>query len=558
MERALKWIHICTYAAGGILVLYLLALVPGTDWEWIFFNSDTLYLSSIYTDLFMDGTGVEGWRLNSAPNFFPEMPLYWGLMALLKKHALTSLVYSIVQFAAVMFLAQWFFRTVDPKIRTETVILLNATFLLLILSPILGAGILYPFQLLISGYHCGYLINMLLAGITGFTYLRTGKSPYLVLTGIVVVLASLSDRIFLMGFVLPALVISLLAFFRKANRVRYLLFAGVTVVGAYLGMKILQWLDRGSVIDFFGTGKKMYQFDQIGPSFRNLFEYMGQLMSYPLQRWHVILPLLFITGGIIYLCLNLTGFIRDRLPGTLRDRYTLILFLMVSALLLFVTPAMNGYWLGPAHIRYNFPTLILGSAGDIYLLTIYLDRFSLKVKILQYTAIAVGFLFFLSIVILGFRHNISGGVREFVNHYPERSRILDDLKEPHDLKYGISNYWTAKYATTFSRNHVRVYAIHLVDLKPYYHVINENWYHDGGKGVHADPVFNFIYTDFDPKMEALLTEKFGGQRDTIYMDRKQDVLVLKLPEFKFDRETRQIFLLDPDPADKGSGNTETP
>jgi hypothetical protein len=145
------------------------------------------------------------------------------------------------------------------------------------------------------------------------------------------------------------------------------------------------------------------------------------------------------------------------------------------------------------------------------------------------------------LVITGIRHDIRSGTKEFVNHYPDKSRILDELKESHDLKYGIANYWHAKHATTFSKKGVRVYSVHDVDLKPYYHVINEHWYHAGGKGKHADPVFNFIYGDMGWGPKDRMQEIFGQNIDTIYY--KDGAMVLKLPEFTYSRKPREIVLL---------------
>jgi len=115
------------------------------------------------------------------------------------------------------------------------------------------------------------------------------------------------------------------------------------------------------------------------------------------------------------------------------------------------------------------------------------------------------------------------------------------------VKYGIASYWDAKLSTIFSQNDIRVYSIHGVGLKPYYHVTNENWYHDGGKGVHANPIFNFIYTYAGSNTNEKLIEVFGHRLDTIYA--KDGTIVIKLPEFKIDRKTRRMI-----PLDQGDGD----
>ena len=106
----------------------------------------------------------------------------------------------------------------------------------------------------------------------------------------------------------------------------------------------------------------------------------------------------------------------------------------------------------------------------------------------------------------------------------------------------IASYWHAKPITMFSRNDVRVYSIFDDAIRPYYHATNENWFHAGGKGKYADPVFNYIYADGSHYSSELLVDEFGDRLDTIYA--RNDAAVIKLPEFIFERTTRKIILLD--------------
>lgn len=514
----------------------------------MFFNSDTLYISSIYLDLFVHGTGIEGWHLNSAPNFFPDMLIYMGLMWVLKKTALTSFVFSILQFASLMLLTQKLIKTLDPDTRIETLILVNATFLLLILSGIFGEDVTFPFQLLISGYHCGFFINVLLGMIAGFQYIRNGKAGALILTGVVVLIATISDKLFLVGFVAPVFIISILSMMKRDSRKRYVFLFIVVLISSFLGLLMFRWLDESSVVHFFGTGGKMFAFDNMAASFHNLIRHMTSIIAnYPLQRWLIIFSLLFSIAAPVYLLSHLTSFFKDRLLAEKRNQYILVLFAFIFTISVFFTPAVNGYYLGTAHLRYNFPALILGSAGFIYLLVKHLEGFRLYTPIARYLVMVITGVFLVAIVCTGIQKDIMQGINAYVNHYPDKSRILDNLKDTNDLKYGIANYWHAKHSTTFSKNNVRVYAVHDVDLHPYYHVINENWYHDGGKGVYANPVFNFVYAEAGYDSEGRLGALFGENMDTIYSE--NGIIVIKLPDFKFDRHTRKIVQLNPEAED---------
>jgi hypothetical protein len=73
-------------------------------------------------------------------------------------------------------------------------------------------------------------------------------------------------------------------------------------------------------------------------------------------------------------------------------------------------------------------------------------------------------------------------------------------------------------------------------------VTNENWYHDGGKGVYANPTFNFLETSAFKDTERL-HELFGEDIDTLY--NQNDMMVIRVPDFKIRREDREIYLLEP-------------
>ena len=534
-----------TYMSAALLVVFILAIATHTRNISMFFNSDTLYISSIYLDLFVHGSGIEGWHLNAAPNFFPEMAIYLGIMGIIKGTALTSFVYSILQTVAVMVLLNKFLKTLDPGIRIETLILVNFSLLLLLSSATTGEDLAFPFQILISGYHCGFFINVLMGMIAGFQYIRKGNAGALVFTGFLVIVAVVSDKLFLMGFVAPLLIVTVLSILKRNREKRFILLMGIVLACAFLGLKIFSWMDQGPVIHFFGTRGKMFAFENMQVSFKNLMDHMILIITdYPFQRWLVIFTFLFTLSAPIYLLHHIKSFLKDRLTAETKDQYTLILYIFIFTIAIFFTPVINGYYLGAAHIRYNFPALILGSAGFIYFIVLHTRNLKLFMPVSRTMLFVLSGGLLVFMVYSGMTHSIRKGVKEYIHYYPYKSQILDKLKESHDLKYGISNYWHAKHITMFSRNGIRVYSVHDEDLKPYYHVTNENWYHDGGKGLYANPVFNFVYADAGYDSEGKLTAIFGRAMDTIYA--QDGVIVIKLPDFKIDRVTREMKLLNPE------------
>jgi hypothetical protein len=69
---------------------------------------------------------------------------------------------------------------------------------------------------------------------------------------------------------------------------------------------------------------------------------------------------------------------------------------------------------------------------------------------------------------------------------------MDEMKMKYPLKHGISTYWNTKVGTLFSRENVRLYTVYDVNMVPFKHVCNGNWYYETGYGRYDPPVFNFV------------------------------------------------------------------
>ena len=74
MTKTKKLLHIfLTYVIALFVVLAIVSDANVVDYEIHFLNSDTMYLPSIYYDIFKDGNSINTFHLNPAPNFFPDM-----------------------------------------------------------------------------------------------------------------------------------------------------------------------------------------------------------------------------------------------------------------------------------------------------------------------------------------------------------------------------------------------------------------------------------------------------------------------------------------------------
>ncbi len=554
-NNTVRWMRLVfwfNFVAGLVVVAMWLGKVGLSGKFWFFFNADTLYLPSVYLDLVEHGSGIRGWHLNASPNFFPDMILYGGLMAVLKSPALTHFIFSLVQFGVVMILLIWLFRAWDqgngitasgkPGTRMAELVLVGLVPVVLAVSAMTGEDPLIPYQLTAPAFHTGVFINSLLVMVFSAAFLKRGRVAPMILAGIFSLLAVVSDRLFLVGGLFPLLVILVASIGRDPRSTGNWLLLGSLTTGSLTGMLLFRGMSNGESVQVISTGWKMFNFANAGSSLENLARHLGGIiLNEPLQRWIIILALLFLVTAPVYLVSYFRPFLgkQDKVP---EPQYLLVLLLFAGTLAVLFTPVINGSYLGPALIRYNYPALLTGAAGSLYLAILILRKSNRYTLVLQAFAFGSALILLSVITITGFRHNIAEGIGKFTRYYPERTQLIDSLKETHGLKYGLAGYWAAKPSTLFSREGLRIYPIHEENLKPAYHVTNENWFHDGGKGQFADPVFNFMVADSSRITSQQLRDHFGNDLDTIAS--WYDEYIIKVPEFKIDRESRGIILVN--------------
>jgi len=525
---------------AGIL---LFALLPERSAIRLFVNSDALYMPSLFKDLFVHRTGIPVWHLNGAPNFFPEMLLYFTLMAVMKHTTLTIMAYGLVQMWLILFLMDRLFLVADVHVSHRTRYLLMLTYLLVPLSAVLNEGHLIPSQLLLGGYHAGFFINSLLAAILAFSYLKKGGVKKLIWLALLILLASISDKLFLMGFVAPFILFSLFHLFKKEKQAGYLLLIAVTGLTTLLALFAYRMINFLGAIEMITTGRKMFQFEQIPDAMSNFLHHMrAVIIDYPTQRILVLSTLLFLLGAPVYLILSLKKYVSGLLDTKKENSWAIVLFLFLFSIIILAAPIINGYYVGPSLIRYSYAGLVMGTAGLAYLASNLLSPLISRFWLRKYLSSFCSLVLLVLLLVTGIKNQALSGLKKYLDHYPESVRILDELKEEYGLKYGLGGYWQAKYSTMFSRNDLRLYSVANRTFRPGYHVTNENWYHDGGKGVYANPTFNFLETSAFKDTERL-HELFGEDIDTLY--NQNDMLVIRVPDFKIRREDREIYLLEP-------------
>ena len=163
-----------------INLVWLLAVFASLNESQIYtyFNSDTLYLPSIFRDLFYDRSGFRGWHLNAAPNFFPDMLVYFLFNALAGDFKLAMVIFSICQYMFLLLLLNYLLRQLATEISWYQLSAANLIMLVLFFVTVFSGDFVFTFYILSISYHLGPFIMTLLCLAFTVNFLKGGGNKY--------------------------------------------------------------------------------------------------------------------------------------------------------------------------------------------------------------------------------------------------------------------------------------------------------------------------------------------------------------------------------------------
>ena len=503
-----------------------------------YFNSDTLYLPSIYKDLFIDKSGFEGWHLNGAPNFLPDMLLFFIVRSLFSHFIPACFAFSLIQIAVILILLSVLYKTIFKTINyihLSFAVLLMTFFLLVTL---VNNDFVYTFYLLSISYHLGAFIMLLISFIFLFKYISSGKNLHLLILFIVSILSIINDRLYLVMFSFPIYALLFFLFLKVEKKERFIKILIYNTASILIGLFLFRMLKLSGYIHIIGLSWKVFNFNNIIPALKIFLEqhthYLKEL------DYRGIINILFLISFVIHLYLLIKNVIHALKGKTYNElEFIYLLIFIPTILIILVTPIINGNYVSWALLRYNIYSLYLGIFSFAYL---FYKLWATKRSLVNYFVIfIVLFIVVESVFIVKKvkKNNIIEGLDNFITYYPDHVKCIDELSEKRNLKYGISEYWKAKYITMFSKEDVRIYTV-LDNLSIWYHVMNENWYYQNKKGEFGNPEFSFIISN-GIKNEAII-EHLGIPLDTIKCSGNLEIL--KYSQFQFDKKTRKPSMVN--------------
>jgi hypothetical protein len=302
----------------------------------------------------------------------------------------------------------------------------------------------FSFLLLSYSFHTGSFLNCLLFVAVFVSPLsKVKKLIFVFLFG---TLAVFSDKLFIVMLVFPMSVALLTSVIRSKEYKNVFLALSLIALGCVTALKIYGYINEHKIA-IFQAPHKLYAFDSIVPSAKLFYGQMLQYSSIPgLRSFIIIFTFVSIFIVIFY-------FFRRRQSNN-TDQNILSIFYILFVLSVFSAPLINGNYSGIDTLRYNVaPFFFAAVAFALFIAMLVKGRDNMITKSISLICV----LFFLIMTAAKFK---SSGVKNYLSFYPQKVSEIDSVAKKYNLKRGVSEYWTAKKTTMFSKQNLKVYSVY--------------------------------------------------------------------------------------------------
>lgn len=407
-------------AVAGMTVIYLQQAVDPL----MFFNADALYLPALYHDVVVRGNPFSQWYLTPAPYFFPDWPLYFAARALsgTTYHALAALM-------AVQALALWTLSALIARRYTSMPRALAIASAATAVVCFAASRAIYPFAYVMLGsYHFGTFLLVLAGVLLMLPQLQRQRIAPATLAGLALLMAVaiLSDRLYALQFLLPAIGVAILL--RKDvpcwRRLSLALLAGC-VAGVLLFKLKLLVANSVSMPWKLAPANAGVRLQELAEIFGTVNQQCAPLAWFCVLYYAVLLTLA---------------------PGTLLGKGRWRLTQPEAAWLgLFNLSATGGLLLvmvlssAPATTRYLIPAALLPLVlGPVLMFAQWRDSQPPVQELVRSLLLGVA-----ALAGAGMAHTVSAGGALKTEYYPEQIACIDRVLAQYDAQHGFSGYWDA-------------------------------------------------------------------------------------------------------------------
>jgi hypothetical protein len=488
------------------------------------FNADVSFLHILFRDITKDQYLLSDWKFPGAPGFFPDF-FFFGIISLfVDKVQLINFLFSFLQFIAIIGLMFLVLKKILCKQYTVFYPLLLLLFSLFLLATLYHNRISsFTFYLLHPTYHTNVQINTLMGLLLVLHYIAKPAKKSLILLGIVVILGVVSDKIFVLSFIIPLFATY---FIINGFGLKNISLIITVLFSCLIGLVISHVL----VPQFIYQSKPNYDINIISANvFIDLFTFFRFYFNSVLIH-KIIFLLSLLSMGVTLVVLIIKGKQPD-----LRIYFHWFYFFLFWCVLL--APFVTGVFKHSVSIRYCIFIFYFSMIN----LVILLSRLE-KVPAFTHNIVNTSLLCLIMLLMIekmSFK-NVLQDLSTYLHYKPQYIECLDNIATEIELEFGVGNYWVTHPILLFSDKDVRTYPVYSSSFLPHVPVSNRNWYYNMDHGKYNSPVFNFIIQEKNLKEDKIM-RKFP-EMDTIVDC--GDYTIYKTNSFKFSKEDNDIYFLD--------------
>lgn len=515
------------FLSGGLSLFFIVLFYGSLNNFWLdhLFNTDSLYLPSLYQDFFIENGKVGSWVFNSSPNFVPDMLLYFPLNYITGNFKLTTIVFSLVQQVILLVLLYNLFHRFFGKDEISYHILVFLLTIIFIL-PFFAANEYYlSFLFVSSTFHFGTFIMALVSFNIAFWFIEKKKYPLLILLIIIQIMAFLSDRLFLVLFTGPAFLTFALNYKNRQSLVLAISQGGVAMVGFIL---------FNNLKGIFNIHLSLpHRISEISYFFDSMQMMMQQFAAYFSNANLVALILILTFVSFVFAAIIVIRNYRSVIFSAQPDKILIYLLFSVFFIpVVTVAPLLNGSYTNFDTIRYIVFAFYLAIFNIPVILWFFRAKINPQIIRLSGLILFAGLLGYG--IFLTTKTNLGQQISKMTNYYPALVESVDKVAVEEGLKFGLGNYWDAKHVTMFSKSGVKIYAVK-DNLKAHDHVANRDWFYGCSGCTIGEKEFNFILLNRFVDRDA--TSYFMNEEHKIIKNDKLEILITK--PFVMSRKTNR-------------------
>lgn len=416
---------------ASLIVLYRTGQPPLPRY---LYDSDALYLPSLFSDILNHGGRIADWYLTPAPYFFPDYVLYFPAFSLSGDIYTSILLFSLIQIS-VLFLALDYL--LEAVLEGRQFLLSSvATTLLVWLS--VNGGVPFVF-VLSSAFHFSVVISaVVLAGL----WLRIcdaddlPKAKWTIAAACLLsFLLSLSDDLFLAQALAPFLgALAVFGLCSRAMLARRCIAAAGPMVFGILGSLSYRWIVANPTryrpkIDIQGIPTKLLE----------TYSVFAEVIARCPMAGAMFITCAVLVAWWLWAAIGRRGIDQASIK---------VVWLMVFALLSSVSAVLVVLMSGGivATSRYYIPAFVWPVIVGVVLVGT-----SAKYRLVQFSAL-IAALAAVSLVAGAWSRQRENPLAS--GYYPDEIACIDRALAAAGLRHGIAGYWDAKHIQAFSRQNI--------------------------------------------------------------------------------------------------------